>query len=98
MRVSSPVGRCAQELAESLTAPWVGIRNRLVVNRNRRDREYDVAVEGEVILGDPSWDVTRLADLVAQVTEDADYAERSLTATDLALSQVRRTLETDVNQ
>ena len=92
----SPVGMIGMdEDAAELNTYLPDIVSRITTVPHLEDREYDVALEGDVILGDPAADAERVHALIHRVTSDADHAEQELTTLDLRLEQVQRTMRRD---
>ena len=53
---------------------------RMVLLPQREDSTFNLAVEDDVILGDPTCDVSRVAETLKRVTDDADRLEMQLFA------------------
>ena len=58
-------------------------------------RRYHLALEGDVLLGAPTFDSARARSLIEQLTDTADELEHRLTRGDLTLTDVRQTLNKD---
>ena len=81
---------------EALTAALLGLLDRVIVLEHAATREYDVAIAGDVILGDPAHDAARVSGLVKRITDQADRVEAELTRGDLRLADVQGTLQKDI--
>jgi hypothetical protein len=97
VQAMTPVGKVGAERLLDLHGLLHEVINRVVVAEGSDEREYDVSVEGDVILGDESVDAARLGALVDRITKSADAAEHALTGGDLTLDEVRRTMAGDVS-
>lgn len=97
VQAMTPIGQVGVERLAEVHALLHEVLNRVTVADATDEREYDVAIEGDVILGDPGVDAVRVAALVERITRDADAAEQAVTGGDLALSDVRRTMAGDVS-
>lgn len=82
--------------SEALADELSGVLDRVIVAEHAATREYDIAIAGDVILGDPAHDGARVATLVRRITDRADDVEQALTQRDLRLQDVATTLQTDV--
>jgi hypothetical protein len=58
-------------------------------------RRYHLALEGDVLLGAPTFDSARACSLIEQLTDTADELEHRLRRRDLTLTDVRQTLNKD---
>jgi len=56
---------------------------------------YDLTIEGDVVLGDPDDDVTRVTWLLANVAGAADRMELELRGTDQHMHVFRQDLQTE---
>jgi hypothetical protein len=95
VQVLTPVGRVGYEGFEHALENLPGVLCRITVADNAKDREYDMAVEGDVILGVPEADSARVIALITRITSEADKLEKALTGRDLKLGEVRRTMGRD---
>ncbi|MEO8501509.1 MAG: helicase-related protein, partial [Vicinamibacteria bacterium] len=93
----SPVGVIGMDRAAELNAHLPDVLSRITTVPHIEDREYDVALEGDVILGDPAADAARVHALIQRVTADADSAEQELTSLDLRLEEVQHTMSRDLD-
>ena len=96
VQAMTPVGRVGQDGLTALHAHTSGVLSRITTTFDSADREYDVAIEGDIILGDPAVDAARVAALIERVTRDADRLELAVTSSDLSLTDVERTLARDI--
>ena len=81
VHVSSPVGLVDPNdmTLSSVERPRVRLA-RMVLLPQREDSTFNLAVEDDVILGDPTCDVSRVAETLKRVTDDADRLEMQLFA------------------
>jgi Type III restriction enzyme, res subunit/Helicase conserved C-terminal domain len=99
LRCVSPVGQVGtdywdDDFASLLKAtPFV----RLALERNERFESYDVAIEGDILLGAPPYDLGRARDLIHAVITAADRLEDQVLGQDLALPALSPGLHTEVN-
>lgn len=99
LRCVSPIGRVNaaewdDELAASLSsAPYV----RLALERNERYEAYDVAVEGDILLGAARHDVDRARDLIKAVIGTADRIEDQVLGRDEPLTALAAGLNSEVD-
>jgi hypothetical protein len=95
VQVMTPVGRVSVEQLAVLHEHTRGILSRVTMTEDTADREYNVAIEGDVILGDKAVDHARIHSLIERVTADADRVELAATGLDLTIAEVDRTLRRD---
>lgn len=95
VQVMTPVGRVSVEQLAVLHEHTRGILSRVTMTEDSADREYNVAIEGDVILGDKAVDHARIHSLIERVTADADRVELAATGLDLTIAEVDRTLRRD---
>lgn len=78
VRCVSPIGRTeADEDPSATVARAAAMPSRLGAILTREERQYDLTVEDDVLLGDPEHDATRVALLVRRVVEQADRMEQA---------------------
>jgi hypothetical protein len=74
----SPIGRTeADEDPSATVALAATMSSRLGAILTREERQYDLTVEDDVVLGDPEHDAARVALLVRRVVEHADRMEQA---------------------
>lgn len=90
VRCVSPIGRIASVDWDDETARRIAVApfTRLALERNERYEGYTIAVEGDLALGRPRTDRSRLELLLNAVIATADDVERRLLETDLTLKDV----------
>ena len=95
--IRSPVARKINLETEELEQELRGLLHRVtIVPTDSQDRQYDVSLEGDVVLADPEHDRDRVQWLLVLLTREADRIERTLTQHDLELDHVRATLTKDL--
>lgn len=96
--VRTPIGRHPDVEGgdEALVDELTGVLDRVIVLEHAATREYDVAIAGDVILGDPEHDTARVLGLIRRITDRADEIESELTRGDLKLADVQTTLQKDI--
>jgi hypothetical protein len=98
LRCVSPVGRIDEVdwdddgAARLATAPFV----RIAIEYDRRFSAYDVAVEGDVLLGPSEHDLSRAKSLISSVIHTADRIEDQLLHADAKLADVAPELDAEV--
>lgn len=99
LRCVSPVGEVGQDAwDEDLAAPANGVPYvRLALERNERFESYDVAIEGDVLLGDPPHDIERARSMIHNVITTADRIEDLVLGRDEPLSAVAGGLNSEVD-
>jgi hypothetical protein len=99
LRCVSPVGHIDQgewddETAARLAAaPYA----RLAVDWIERFNAYDVAIEGDVMLGSSEHDAIRARTLIESVLRTADHLEEGLFRKDVRLSELAADIEKEVS-
>lgn len=99
LRCVSPVGTYGEddwddeEAARMLGEPFV----RLALERNERFEGYDVAIEGDVLLGAQAHDERRVRELVTRIVGAADRMEQRLLRRDAGLERMAPGLGAEVD-
>jgi hypothetical protein len=70
---------------------------RIALEANERYESYDVAVEGDVLLGDARFDRERAQLLIQSIVEAADRIERELLSHDYSLKEVEEGINAEVS-
>jgi hypothetical protein len=70
---------------------------RIALEANERYESYDVAVEGDVLLGDECLDRERAQLLIRSIAEAADKIERELLSHDYSLLEVEQGINAEVS-
>jgi hypothetical protein len=70
---------------------------RIALEANERYESYDVAVEGDVLLGDARFDRERAQLLIRSIVEAADRIERELLSHDYSLQEVEEGINAEVS-
>lgn len=99
LRGVSPIGHIDTYLwddaraAKLMKHPFV----RISLEVNERYESYDVAVEGDVLLGDPHFDRARAESLIRSLAEAADRIEQELLNHDYSLVEVDKGIGAEVS-
>ncbi len=89
------IGRNDVESVIAASGTWFRVTAVEIVAKGIAARRYNLALEGDVLLGAPEFDSARARSLVEQLTAMADELERRLTRGDLTLTEVKQTLDKD---
>ena len=96
VQVMTPVGRMDAHQLDDLRLHASHVLSRITISQDTADREYNVALEGNVVLADPSFDRERIGALIKRATTEADRLELVVTGADLTMPEVERTLRGDM--